>query len=52
MINDAYNKMSREFNFTTIDASKPVDVQQKRVRRVVQKKIDLPAYKLKARSIV
>ena len=50
MINEAYEKMSEEFKFTMIDATKPVDVQQKRVRQLVQRKIDLPAYKLKVRS--
>lgn len=46
-INDAYDSMIKEFNFNLIDATSPVDQQQQAVREVVNKKFDLPSFKIK-----
>ncbi len=46
-INEAYDNMSKEFGFTIIDATSPVDKQQQAVRQNLTKQIDLPAYKIK-----
>ncbi|MBN2355288.1 dTMP kinase [candidate division KSB1 bacterium] len=50
MINSAYNSMVKEFTFTVIDATKPVDQQQQAVRRIVTDTIDLPSYKWRMKS--
>jgi dTMP kinase len=44
-----YLKMIREFHFTVIDASKSVEEQQKIVRNIITKKIDLPEYRWRKR---
>jgi dTMP kinase len=49
-INDAYVGMSKPFDFTVVDATKPAEEQQQFVRKTVQEQIDLAAYKLKVRS--
>jgi dTMP kinase len=51
-INETYTNMVPEYGFTVIDASKPIDVQQQQVRKVVGERIDLPDYKWKVRSRV
>ncbi|HPI71895.1 MAG TPA: thymidylate kinase [bacterium] len=50
MIHEKYSQMIREFDFISIDASLPVDVQQHTVREIVKEKVDLPAFKHRARS--
>ncbi|NLP12665.1 thymidylate kinase [bacterium] len=50
MIHEKYSQMIKEFDFISIDASLPVDVQQHRVREIVKEKVDLPAFKHRARS--
>jgi dTMP kinase len=44
-INQEYKRMSREYDFIKIDASEPPDVQQTKVREIVETKIDLPRYR-------
>jgi len=44
-INQEYRRMAREFDFITIDATEPPDVQQGKVRSIVETKIDLPRYR-------
>jgi len=51
-INDAYISMIPEYDFTVIDATQPIDMQQQLVRRIVSERIDLPVYKWKVRSRV
>ncbi len=50
MIHEKYSRMIKEFDFISIDASLPVDVQQHTVREIVKEKVDLPAFKHRARS--
>ena len=50
MVHKAYENMIDVFNFTTIEAAQSADIQQRRVRKIVGQKIDLPAFKLKIRS--
>jgi dTMP kinase len=40
-----YRRMSQEYSFVRIDATEPPDVQQTRVRDIVEAKIDLPRYR-------
>ena len=49
-INDAYVEMSKSFDFTVVDATKPAGEQQQFVRKTVHEKIDLAAYKQTVRS--
>lgn len=49
-INQTYENMIPEYNFTRIDATLPIDVQQQLVRKQVAEAIDLPMYKWKVRS--
>ncbi len=44
-IYEEYLRMADEFGFIKIDATKPPDVQQQRVRNLLQERIDLPRYK-------
>jgi dTMP kinase len=44
-INQEYRRMVREYNFIKIDASEPPDVQQTKVRAILETKIDLPRYR-------
>jgi len=50
MINQAYDNMVQEFQFTVVDAVQPADVQQQFVRKVVSDQIDLADYKWRVRS--
>lgn len=50
MIHEKYSQMIQEFDFISMDASLPVDVQQHTVREIVKEKVDLPAFKHRARS--
>jgi dTMP kinase len=43
---DQYLAMSSEFNFLVVDASRPVEVQQSVLRRLVASKIDLARYRV------
>ena len=40
-----YRRMTREYDFTKIDATEPPDVQQGKVRDILDTKIDLPRYR-------
>ncbi len=44
-INQEYRRMIREFDFITIDAEEPPDIQQTKVREILETKIDLPRYR-------
>jgi len=45
-INNEYQAMTKEFDFTVINALDPIEKQQALVRKIIADKIDLPAYKL------
>ncbi len=40
-----YADLSDKASFTTIDATKEIHVQQSEVRKIISKKIDLPAFR-------
>jgi dTMP kinase len=44
-IDQEYRRMINEYEFINIDASEPPDVQQVKVREIVESKIDLPRYR-------
>jgi dTMP kinase len=44
-INSEYQKMAKEYQFTVINATEPVHVQQERVRQFISQRIDLPGYR-------
>jgi len=44
-INLEYRRMVREYDFIKIDATEPPDVQQAKVREILENKIDLPRYR-------
>lgn len=44
-IDKEYRRMVSEFKFIKIDASAPPDVQQAKVREIIESKIDLPRYR-------
>jgi dTMP kinase len=44
-INQEYRRMVSEYKFVKIDATAPPDVQQAKVRDIVESKIDLPRYR-------
>ena len=44
-INLEYRRMVREYDFIKIDATEPPDVQQAKVRQILDNKIDLPRYR-------
>ena len=44
-INQEYRRMVREYNFITIDASESPDIQQAKLRKIVESQIDLPRYR-------
>ncbi len=44
-IDQEYRRMVREYKFIKIDATEPPDVQQKKVREILESTIDLPRYK-------
>ena len=39
-----YHKIIKEFQFTVINATEPVHVQQERVRQFISKQIDIPGF--------
>ena len=41
---DEYIRMTSEFGFTVVDATRPVHTQQQHVRRLIREKIDLARY--------
>jgi dTMP kinase len=45
MVMDQYNRLAEEFQFTVIDASKPIPIQQEIIRNIITKKIDLSGFK-------
>ena len=45
MVMDQYDKLAEEFQFTIIDASKPIPVQQEIIRNIISKSIDLSGFK-------
>ena len=47
MIYAEYKRMTPEYNFTTIDATKPPEEQQQLMRQLVMQRISLPKFKLK-----
>jgi dTMP kinase len=44
-ISEEYDKMISEFGFKVIDATKPINVQQAEVRRIITENIDLADYR-------
>jgi dTMP kinase len=44
-IYNEYRRMVREYDFIRVDASEPPDVQQTKVREILETKIDLPRYR-------
>jgi dTMP kinase len=44
-INQEYRRMVREYDFITIDATEAPDIQQTKVREILENKIDLPRYR-------
>jgi dTMP kinase len=44
-INQEYRRMVREYDFITIDATEAPDIQQTKVREILESKIDLPRYR-------
>jgi dTMP kinase len=44
-IRDQYEKMSKSYAFTTIDATREIHEQQSEVRKIISRKIDLAAYR-------
>jgi dTMP kinase len=44
-INQEYRRMVREYDFIRVDATEPPDLQQTKVRQILETKIDLPRYR-------
>jgi dTMP kinase len=44
-INQEYRRMAREYNFITVDATEAPDVQQAKIREILETKVDLPLYR-------
>lgn len=44
-INQEYRRMVREYDFITVDATEPPDVQQAKIREILETKVDLPLYR-------
>ncbi len=44
-INQEYRRMVREYDFIAIDATEAPDIQQTKVREILESKIDLPRYR-------
>jgi dTMP kinase len=44
-IHKEYQRMIREYDFIRIDAAESPDVQQTKVREILESKIDLPSYR-------
>ncbi|HEX5415777.1 MAG TPA: dTMP kinase [Chloroflexota bacterium] len=49
-IKDEYARLADEFNFTVIDADRPIETQQHLVRAIVSDRVDLPRYVRRGRS--
>ena len=47
LIHEQYERMAKQLDFTVIDASFPIEVQQQEVRRIISQTIDLPAFRLR-----
>ena len=45
MVMQQYNKMADEFHFTSVDATRPIPVQQETIRRIITDKIDLARFR-------
>ncbi len=45
MVMDQYDKLAEEFQFTIIDASKPIPIQQENIRNIISKRIDLSGFR-------
>jgi len=45
MVMDQYDKLAEEFQFTVIDASKPIPLQQEIIRKIITKSIDLSGFR-------
>jgi dTMP kinase len=45
MVMDQYDKLAEEYQFTIIDAAKPIPVQQEIIRNIISKSIDLSGFK-------
>ncbi len=45
LINEQYEEMEREFDFTVMDATRPAERTQENVREIVARHIELPDYK-------
>jgi dTMP kinase len=48
-IKDEYSRLAAEYNFTVMDASLPIEVQQQTVRSIVKNEIDLARFVRKGR---
>ena len=48
-VNQAYANMTAPFDFTVVDSNRTPDAMQQEVRDIVKQKIDLSAFKLRAR---
>jgi dTMP kinase len=48
-VKDQYDKMAGEYDFTTVDATKNIHMQQEVVRNIVAEKINLPRFKLRVK---
>jgi dTMP kinase len=44
-IHQEYRRMAKEYDFIKVDATEPPDVQQTKIREIVESKIDLPRYR-------
>jgi len=51
-INKAYESMVKPFDFTVINANRSINVMQQEVRKIVSKRIDLPAFKLRSKVLI
>lgn len=50
-IKDEYGRLAEEFNFTVIDADKPIETQQHLVRAIVSDRVDLARYIRRSRPV-
>ncbi len=46
-IHDQYCAMEKEFDFVTMDATQPIEVQQAQMRQIITEKIDLSRFQLR-----
>ena len=49
-IAEKYEQMVKEFNFVVIDATLPIEEQQKIIRETIEAKIDLCRFKMKGQG--